>query len=350
MGSLPGLLLAAVPILGCTPDAAPAPSVARLDLGEGSLTIGRLEGAADEVLGSVADIVVDDEGRIWVLDGQAVRLRVYDAEGRVVAAAGGEGDGPGEFRFPSALALSHEGTVLVLSEAHTRLAEFRWAGGAVELVGTPPLPLTARDVCELRGRRFVLGHRDGFTVHEISRDGRILNSFAEPGAIPILGPAGEAEGLGADLAEIAAFGQIVCDEESGTLTLVPAQLPTITTWSPEGELLREATLEPWAQIHVEPTGRGYRMALDPGSGRVTSLASAARLEGSKVLIQTVDRWPEMDPAEGVVTSHLLDLATGALLRAPPGLPEVVFHRDGVAYTRRELPFPRVGVRPLEVEG
>jgi len=49
---------------------------------------------------SAGAVAVDRSGRILVLDRANMRLVAFDAEGRVLWTAGGEGGGPGEFSFP----------------------------------------------------------------------------------------------------------------------------------------------------------------------------------------------------------------------------------------------------------
>jgi hypothetical protein len=69
--------------------------------------IGAVEGAEGDnpyVFSSIWDVHVDGLGRVYVLDRQASEIRVFDSKGRHVRTLGGEGDGPGEFRGPIALA------------------------------------------------------------------------------------------------------------------------------------------------------------------------------------------------------------------------------------------------------
>lgn len=46
----------------------------------------------------VSGLAVDDEGRVYVSDGQAREIRVFSAEGERLGVVGRPGDGPGEFR------------------------------------------------------------------------------------------------------------------------------------------------------------------------------------------------------------------------------------------------------------
>jgi hypothetical protein len=64
----------------------------------------------------IALAVDEDLGRLYVLETQPPELRVYDvSSGSYVGALGREGDGPGEYRRPIALAVEPGGLVAVLS-------------------------------------------------------------------------------------------------------------------------------------------------------------------------------------------------------------------------------------------
>jgi len=53
------------------------------------------------------------DGRVAVLDQQALQVRIFDQEGRLLASAGGAGDGPGEFQVPFYLDVLPGDTLLV---------------------------------------------------------------------------------------------------------------------------------------------------------------------------------------------------------------------------------------------
>lgn len=59
------------------------------------LRVGVVEGDPDYQLDRVRDVAPDGEGAFWVVDADP-SLRRYDAQGRLVARAGGAGSGPGE--------------------------------------------------------------------------------------------------------------------------------------------------------------------------------------------------------------------------------------------------------------
>ncbi|MFO7769589.1 MAG: 6-bladed beta-propeller [bacterium] len=70
-------------------------------------SIGVLDGPEEQMLGSVASLWAH-EGRIYVLDRQIPQLRVYDMEGTFLFDVGREGEGPGEYKRPTAVAVHPE--------------------------------------------------------------------------------------------------------------------------------------------------------------------------------------------------------------------------------------------------
>jgi hypothetical protein len=67
------------------------------------LDIGAAEGAAEYEFGRIEGGVRLDDGIIVVADGGSQEIRFYDETGRFLHAAGGPGEGPGEFRNLSAI-------------------------------------------------------------------------------------------------------------------------------------------------------------------------------------------------------------------------------------------------------
>lgn len=76
---------------------------------DSGLVIGAVDGAPEYVFGAVAGLVVDRDGAIWVADTQAKEIRIFDRAGSFVRRIGREGEGPGEFRNLSGLAVAPDG-------------------------------------------------------------------------------------------------------------------------------------------------------------------------------------------------------------------------------------------------
>lgn len=57
---------------------------------------------------NISSLSIDPHGRIWVVDTQLPRIRVYDAAGQYVRSVGRRGLGPGEFGVPYSVGVTHD--------------------------------------------------------------------------------------------------------------------------------------------------------------------------------------------------------------------------------------------------
>ncbi len=65
---------------------------------EPSLSIGQLSGPDELLFGRIASARRDAVGNVVVADGQALKIRIFDVEGRHIQSLGRDGEGPGEFQ------------------------------------------------------------------------------------------------------------------------------------------------------------------------------------------------------------------------------------------------------------
>jgi hypothetical protein len=94
-----------------------------------AVRIGSVEGAERAyAFGEVADLTLDPLGRVWVLEGQAKELRVFDPAGRHLRSVGRAGGGPGELRNPIGLAWDGAGRLWVADPGNQRFEVFDTAG------------------------------------------------------------------------------------------------------------------------------------------------------------------------------------------------------------------------------
>lgn len=101
------------------------------------LRIGTLDEEGPASFGDIASFVVDDLGRIWVLDRQASELRVFDRSGAHVRTVGRTGSGPEEFRQPVHVDVGPDGRIWVTDPLNARLSVFDTAGIHLESVRVP---------------------------------------------------------------------------------------------------------------------------------------------------------------------------------------------------------------------
>ncbi len=76
------------------------------------VSIGELDGPEEYLFGSIYAITVDDAGRVYVLDGQARSIRVFDPDGAYIETAARRGEGPGEIRNAFSVAVLPDGRII----------------------------------------------------------------------------------------------------------------------------------------------------------------------------------------------------------------------------------------------
>lgn len=67
----------------------------------------------DGTFGRIADVAVDSKNNIFVLDGGFFRVVKFSDSGELLSTFGGQGEGPGDFRDPMAIAVGHDNRVYI---------------------------------------------------------------------------------------------------------------------------------------------------------------------------------------------------------------------------------------------
>lgn len=116
---------------------APGDTAATWRLGDGPLLeIGAVQGSVEHQLDGIVDVARGPDGTIVVAERRSRQVSLFDSAGRHLRTAGGEGGGPGEFRFLTELAWLPGDTLAAWDRRQNRLSLFT-AGGA--FVRTRPL-------------------------------------------------------------------------------------------------------------------------------------------------------------------------------------------------------------------
>lgn len=99
--------------------------------------IGSIAGPEEYSFGSVGGVAVLEDGTIWVGDSQRHAILRYSVEGEFLGQIGREGEGPGEFRYPSAMRVMPDGRVFVWDNGLIRVSEFSPEGEFVASFSPP---------------------------------------------------------------------------------------------------------------------------------------------------------------------------------------------------------------------
>jgi 6-bladed beta-propeller len=167
-GLLAGLIVLAWPGRGSVPE------VIRSVALEEVLSVGTLD---DGALVQWTGIAADPSGRIYVLDMLDYALKKFDSRGRLLLKTGRQGQGPGEFSAPRALALNGD-RIYALDQSRPGLlvfdTELRYQG---TIAAARPLSMIAS---VSPGRLAVAGITlvgQPARIFLIDREGRVLSEF-----------------------------------------------------------------------------------------------------------------------------------------------------------------------------
>jgi hypothetical protein len=287
----------------------------------------RLAIGGEDTFGRISDLIADDRGHVYVLDLYLKKLDRFDASGAQLATLGREGEGPGEFSYPRALAFWGEADLLVFDQRNLRLTEVATEDDALALVREARVPLSPFEICTLGGRIYTMGLLEGHVVHELSPEGEVLASFGEPYSDdPII-------------QDIASFGHLLCDEATATVVVVPATFPQVRAFAPSGELRWAVELADYNQTVYERSGVTVRPRPHE-SGKTHGAAGVVTAGPGVALVQLRLRSAEPE-AQVEIESRFLSLADGTEIGRRSDLPQLIYVRDSVAYATVEDPYPRV---------
>lgn len=314
---------------------------ARLVVAIGSAGMDHSEHSDPTVFGSVADVVVDPAGLIYVLDEQAQEVRAFDLLGRFVHKFGGFGDGPSELRHAIGIELLGDGRILVASRDQ-RVRVFAPTEQGWSATETIEAPVGPRAVCSMRdGRVFVNGYRqDANTlVHQLPLPG--TGSVA-----PAFGQGYRDENwlVQMSLAE----GALACANGGrGVVVLGHRAIPLIRAFdSLDGSLVWASKLEAFSGMPVyqgvNQSGRNYIRKGRPAQWDV--LGSVHPVAEGHLLVQVGHG--SMVRRTVSIESDLLDSESGAGAFLGDEVPRAIPFEGGYV-ALYEDPYPRIEVRAFD---
>lgn len=162
-----GLGCALVPVfLGATTPAEARVQIPPRDVGDVALSIGVLDGPAEEQLYRVRTPLRLADGRIVVPNGGTSEIRFFDGDGKFLTSVGREGDGPGEYRSIDWLRPYRGDSLVVFDSRLQRLTVLDGRGATGRMVslgpgGGPVTTVPAGGTGRGTGRVFAVGVFDG---------------------------------------------------------------------------------------------------------------------------------------------------------------------------------------------
>jgi DNA-binding beta-propeller fold protein YncE len=148
----------------------------------------RFIGSETDLEGPVGMTWDRSRDRLLIVDTQSHAVKIFDREGRFVSKFGERGDGPGQFYFPTTVAVADDGTIYVVDSFHFAVQAFSPDGEFLFSFGSTAVALGSlarpRDIAmDSDGHLYVTDAiRNNVQVFE--RQGNLLMTFGRGGHKP----------------------------------------------------------------------------------------------------------------------------------------------------------------------
>ena len=191
----------------------------------------------------IDDAIRLSDGRVVVLDSGAKELLFFSPSGELEAKAGGEGDGPGEFREPAGLVRFRGDTLCVYASRSQHLSLFDHAGNwiadrPIEKV-EELLPTRQFRIADAHDGFLIINNPMSFRVRADMEEGAVDNPnyrFAADGTFE--GTVGEPSTMWVHATRILFNGTRITDAANGHLYVRDPARYEIRAYDYEGELVR----------------------------------------------------------------------------------------------------------------
>ena len=147
------------------------------------LSLGGAKAQGDYVLGQIRDVVVDDNGAIYVLDAEAFHIKVFDPSGAFVRTIGRKGQGPGEFEIPVMMSLVRTHGELAVQQVTRRMSFFKTDGTFLRHLLFKDLR-AVQGLCDSKGQIYISEARRGdegsrYVIKKLAADGTALATLGD---------------------------------------------------------------------------------------------------------------------------------------------------------------------------
>lgn len=146
-------------------------------------TIGVELGHPDLVFGVIAGAEKNPRGEVLILDSSTMSIRKFTGDGTLIASAGRQGTGPGEFQMPRGMTVMPGGEVLVADMGGGAISVFDdtlgWTGNITGFFPRPPYVISSAGDSACVGMLPAFDREQGLTGYAIGR----LEGTAEPSVV-----------------------------------------------------------------------------------------------------------------------------------------------------------------------
>lgn len=302
-----------------------------------ALSLGAEHGPDELTFGFIQSARKDRYGRILVLDGQALELRVFDDSGKLLQVFGGAGDGPGEYRYPRTISLGRSALAAVFDGrgvAHLYSAD----PDSVSFLRSVRLDLPVEDGCVLGDTLVVqasLAQSDRL-LHAFTSDGTRLHSFGK--LYDTANPR---------VRQQISDSRIACVEVPESVIVAPVFLPELRSYDLAGNLKWWTEIEGLRPIDFREDEQGRTAVGIPARGYHGTIELTATSSG--LLVHQLAFVTRASRAEGDlagIETILVDAATGSAVYVGSRVPRIEHASETeILYWMRD-PFPRLVVAHL----
>ena len=295
---------------------------------EPDLRVGAIEGAPEELFGSVVGVAVTSDRRIVVADQQTSTLRVYDWSGTFIEEWGGQGEGPGEYGMIWGFG-QHDDSLWVVEAGARRITMLSGDGefGRVvrpQLLFRPPFgDYRPNESC----CHFVGALGSGSLVFQFPAMTRLSGLGPRSARVPFVGTDGTGQVL--DTLAVLTGGRSTPTPPGSRISLLEDHFSTRVTATTSSDAL------------LVSEGRSFELREYTGGGRVTQIARYLKArtptdsEKREAWLEILGQGLEV---EGPSANPMADLILGGpFADSLPGITRILVDSDGNRWGEHWIP-------------